>query len=137
MTHSNVKIQNPGASSLFHQVQRHENEEVSTKLVDLKELCNIMLVEYLTEGSQQTQNKSLSEFFENIVLDKYSHLLIDICDYWVHQLYFRVPATPDTNLLQSNLDYILNYIESNQCLVVNDSFQTFCKWIKFVRYLPQ
>ena len=31
---------------------------------------------------------------------------------------------------------MLSFIERNQCIVLNDTFEVFAKWLKFIRYLP-
>jgi len=36
--------------------------------------------------------ESESDFFNNIVAEKHPDLLIDVCDYWLNQFYFKVPG---------------------------------------------
>ena len=36
--------------------------------------------------------ESEKEFFNNIVAEKHPDLLIDVCDYWLNQFYFKVPS---------------------------------------------
>lgn len=39
--------------------------------------------------------RNLDEFFRSIVLEKYPYLLVDISDYWLNQVYFKVPNATD------------------------------------------
>lgn len=126
-----------------------DNEEVSTQLASLKEMCNFIMVNYLTcEQSQQqsvdhfmTQmDHSVREFFSQVVAEKHSHLLIEACDHWISQVYFRVPQEGDRSLGASlylhNLRFIFSFIESHTSLFLSDVYQ-FKKWLEFLRFLPK
>lgn len=70
-----------------------EPSQISTRLCNLKEMCNFLLINYLTANPQanlQKLKQSEDEFF-NMVAEKHPDLFMDVCDYWLNKLWYRVP----------------------------------------------
>lgn len=112
-----------------------ESDTVSTRLANLKEMCNFMLINYLTSGSShQKLKQSEDEFFNQFVAEKHPDLLIDVCDFWLNKLWYQVPQKPESFV--ENLQKILEYIYHNRNIVVYDS-NSFKKWLKFIKFIPQ
>ena len=68
----------------------------STRLANLKEQCSMLLINYLTlETNQQFLHIKQAErqFFEEVVAERFPDLLVDICDYWLNQIYFKIPSS--------------------------------------------
>ena len=61
---------------------------MSTRLANLKERCQLLLINYLTMEQNDLNNshiiESEREFFNNIVAEKHPDLMIDVCDYWLN-----------------------------------------------------
>jgi len=65
--------------------------------------------------------ESDSDFFNNIVAEKHPDLLIDVCDYWLNQFYFKVPGNVS---MQNRAGYphqlriILKMLESRNSIIL-------------------
>jgi hypothetical protein len=61
------------------------SESVETRLANLKDVCNCMLVSYLTTSSQDLHKLKLTEekFFNQVVAERQPDLLVNVCDYWL------------------------------------------------------
>ena len=44
------------------------------------------------DESTQKLQKARATFFKNVVAERYPDLLIDLCDYWINQNYYKVPT---------------------------------------------
>jgi hypothetical protein len=78
-----------------------DSDTVSTRLASLKEMCNFMLISYLTTEAQANHQKlkrSEDEFFNQFVAEKNPDLLIDVCDFWLNKLWYQVPQKPESFL---------------------------------------
>lgn len=84
-----IKAQNANVFNSF------QSELVSTRLADLKEMCHCVLANYLTVGDAANAEKVEREFFKHIVAERYPDLFMDICDFWLSQIYYKVPICND------------------------------------------
>ena len=116
-------------------------EVVSIQLSSLKEMCQSILISYLTKPSQQNE-ANLQEikdtFFKEGIAERNPEFLIDICDYWLNQIFHRVPSNYESGKSNygSHLIFILNLIEEYKSQVVNNPEQ-FKKWLNLIRYIPR
>ena len=65
--------------------------------------------------------ESEKEFFNNIVAEKHPDLLIDVCDYWLNQFYFKVPSDFNSNIKHCYLEQlkiILEMLESRKSIIL-------------------
>lgn len=78
-------------------------------------------------------------FFNGQVANQSPDLLIDVCDYWLSQMQFKVPSNyseqAKTQSYDENLKLILIYVlQRNRRLFLRD-IQSFKRWIDFINYL--
>ncbi len=55
----------------------------------------MLIINYLTLDSEQQfldVKHAEHQFFEEVVAERFPDLLIDICDYWLNQIYFKIPS---------------------------------------------
>ena len=64
--------------------------------------------------------KSEQEFFNNIVAEKHPDLLIDVCDYWLNQFYFKVPVITNGRRAgyPEQLKIILEMLETRKSIIL-------------------
>ena len=99
-------------------------------MAELKEQAHLILINILTseEGLEQ-------HFFKNVVIEKYPELLIDISDYWLYQIYFKIMIENDTASYNKHLNFVLKFIEEHFALIL-DNLPSFKKWIDMLSSIP-
>lgn len=105
------------------------DDVVSTRLVNLKEQCHIVLINYLTasDSDQVYYKDAEKEFFNNQVAESHPDLLIDICDYWLHHFIYHIPTK-----VENSLNFVISVIESRHNIILYD-LANFKKWLAFVK----
>ena len=104
-----------------------------------------MLIHYLTANPKDMAKIHQAEdaFFNQNVAERHPELLIDVCDYWLHQTRYRIPSkienavgSSSKSIYYQNLHRILMCLQRYKSLVLFDKAH-FCKWLSLIRLIPK
>ena len=119
-------------------------ELVSTRLANLKEHCSCVMINYLTVSTDPSEDnmrqikESQQKFFREEVAERNPDLLLDLCDYWLNQIFFKVPSSGEAgrSSFYQNLVFVLEFLENFQSIPLHD-LESFEKWLNFIRFIPR
>jgi len=142
MTHPVFKVNALSAESSGSKVK--SLELVSTRLANLKEHCSCVMINYLTVSADPTEanmmqiKESQQKFFREEVAERNPDLLLDLCDYWLNQIYFKVPSSGEAgrSSFYQNLMFLLEFLENFKSIPLHD-IESFKKWLNFIRFIPR
>jgi AraC-like DNA-binding protein len=91
------------------------------------------------QSDTKKSERQILDFFNSQVANQSPDLLIDVCDYWLSQIQYKIPTTfskqAKMQTYDDNLKLILVYVlERNRRLFLRD-IQSFKRWIEFLNYL--